>query len=66
MCNKVHPEGWEMFSSRGFPGGAVVKNLPANIGDTGEESSLKPFNVKGYETVHSRNKRNARVFEQGI
>ena len=24
-----------MFSSRGFPGGAVVKNLPANIGDTG-------------------------------
>ena len=24
----------------GFPGGSVVKNLPANTGDTGDESSV--------------------------
>jgi len=24
----------------GFPGGTVVKNLPANAGDTGDESSI--------------------------
>ena len=26
--------------SRAFPGGAVVKNLPANAGDTGSSPSL--------------------------
>ena len=26
--------------SRGFPGGAVVKNLPANAGDTGSSPGL--------------------------
>ena len=32
----MHP-GWrEVFSSWGFPGGSVVKNPPANIGDTGD------------------------------
>ena len=25
---------------RGFPGGAVVENLPANAGDTGSRSGL--------------------------
>ena len=26
--------------TRGFPGGAVVKNLPANAGDTGSSPGL--------------------------
>ena len=26
--------------TRGFPGGSVVKNLPANAGDTGSTSGL--------------------------
>ena len=25
---------------KGFPGGAVVKNLPASAGDTGDEGSI--------------------------
>ena len=28
------------YSSRGFPGGAVVENLPANAGDTGSSPGL--------------------------
>ena len=28
-------EGWIKKEIWGFPGGAVVKNLPANAGDTG-------------------------------
>ena len=27
-----------MYENRGFLGGTVVKNLPANIGDTGDAS----------------------------
>ena len=29
-----------LFKSRGFPGGAVVENLPANAGDTGSSPGL--------------------------
>ena len=25
---------WHLLANRGFPGGAVVKNLPANAGDS--------------------------------
>ena len=32
--------GVERMSDWGFPGGAVVKNLPANAGDTGTIPSL--------------------------
>ena len=28
------------ISARGFPGGAVVENLPANAGDTGSSPGL--------------------------
>ena len=28
------------MQSRGFPGGAVVENLPANAGDTGSSPGL--------------------------
>ena len=30
----------EKASDRGFPGGAVVENLPANAGDTGSSPGL--------------------------
>ena len=30
----------EKETGRGFPGGAVVKNLPANAGDTGSSPGL--------------------------
>ena len=45
--------------SRGFPGGAVVKNLPANAGDTGsipgwedplEEEMATHSNILAWET----------------
>ena len=29
-----------MGASRGFPGGSVVKNPPANLGDTGDVGSI--------------------------
>ena len=29
-----------MFKNQGFPGGAVVENLPANAGDTGSSPGL--------------------------
>ena len=29
-----------MLYSRGFPGGSLVKNLPANAGDTGDVGSI--------------------------
>ena len=28
------------FTSQGFPGGSVVKNPPANAGDTGDSGSI--------------------------
>ena len=31
---------WSRILSRGFPGGAVVENLPANAGDTGSSPGL--------------------------
>ena len=37
---------WRLVFSIGFPGGAVVKNLPANVGDTrnvGSVSGLERF-----------------------
>ena len=37
---KKTPNSKRYMHSRGFPGGAVVKNPPANAGDTG--SSLGP------------------------
>ena len=30
-----HLKPWANYSIRDFPGGTVVKNLPANAGDTG-------------------------------
>ena len=33
--DKVHPSQIRSDTSGGFPGGAVVKNLPVNAGDTG-------------------------------
>ena len=35
----VEPKGQE-YKKRGFPGGAVVENLPANAGDTGSSPGL--------------------------
>ena len=47
MCTHVqthtHKEGGishYKFLGRGFPGGAVVENLPANAGDTGSSPGL--------------------------
>ena len=34
MCCETN----QNYELRGFPGGAVVKNLPANAGDTGSSS----------------------------
>ena len=31
---------FEVYINQGFPGGAVVKNPPANIGDTGSVPGL--------------------------
>jgi len=31
---------WGRGWGRGFPGGTVVKNLPANAGDTGDMGSI--------------------------
>ena len=31
---------WVIKNDEGFPGGAVVKNLPANAGDTGSSPGL--------------------------
>ena len=31
---------WIRIASSGFPGGAVVENLPANAGDTGSSPGL--------------------------
>ena len=31
---------WKVYQSWGFPGGAVVENLPANAGDTGSSPGL--------------------------
>ena len=34
-------ENWKLkMVSQGFPGGAVVENLPANAGDTGSSPGL--------------------------
>ena len=33
-------ENWEKRQIQGFPGGAVVENLPANAGDTGSSPGL--------------------------
>ena len=33
--------------SRGFPGGAVVENPPANAGDTGSSSDLEDPTCRG-------------------
>ena len=32
-------------AQRGFPGGAVVENLPANAGDTGSSPGLGRFHM---------------------
>ena len=32
--------GIELLTKRAFPGGSVVKNLPANAGDTGDSGSV--------------------------
>ena len=34
------PKGNENKKSEGFPGGLAVKNLPANIADTGDKGSI--------------------------
>ena len=36
-ASKIHPEG--------FPGGTVVKNLPANAGDTGSRPGLGGYHM---------------------
>ena len=36
----VHPGGYNKKAIEGFPGGAVVENLPANAGDTGSSPGL--------------------------
>ena len=44
------------FINFGFPGGTVVKNLPANAGDTGDLSSILGLGRSLEEdlTTHSR------------
>ena len=37
---KTAPKNSLLKKSRGFPGGAVVENLPANAGDTGSSPGL--------------------------
>ena len=51
-CNKVNvtlkqvtqilcsPSAYKSYVYRGFPGGAVVENLPANAGDRGSSPGL--------------------------
>ena len=34
------PMSWDKSQAWGFPGGAVVENLPANAGDTGSSPGL--------------------------
>ena len=40
-CRKAEAAriGGEAYKSKGFPGGSVVKNPPANEGDTGDRDS---------------------------
>ena len=41
-CSKPHslPSPFPLTTAMGFPGGSVVKNPPANTGDTGDEVSI--------------------------
>ena len=45
-----------LWSSLGFPGGSVVKNLTTNAGNTGStrESGRSPGEKKGYPLQYSR------------
>ena len=38
--NLIDKTEWNKNKSRGFPGGAVVENLPANAGDRGSSPGL--------------------------
>ena len=42
ICSKLHSltSPFTLTTAMGFPGGSVVKNLPANTGDTGGEVSI--------------------------
>ena len=39
-CDVIPQQNSSQTLSRGFPGGAVVENLPANAGDTGSSPGL--------------------------
>ena len=39
ICHFPHLPG-DNIGTEGFPGGSVVKNLPANAGDSGNEGSI--------------------------
>ena len=39
-CTFCAPENQEIALAWGFPGGAVVESLPANVGDTGSSPGL--------------------------
>ena len=40
------------MANRGFPGGAVVENLPANAGDTGSSPGLGRFHMPRNNWAH--------------
>ena len=43
---------WNKKSLWGFPGGAVVENLPANAGDTGSSPGLGRFHMPRSNWAH--------------
>ena len=43
-----------LYLSKGFPDGTVVKNLPANAGDTGVEGLIPGSGQKMHACMHAR------------
>ena len=44
---------WSKIVAWGFPGGAVVKNLPANAGDTGSSPGPGRSHMPRSSSVHA-------------
>ena len=58
MCNtsttaKFIPKIKKQNTHLGFPSGSVIKNLPANAGDTGLIHDLGRFHMPGGSSAHA-------------
>ena len=53
MCMYLMPQNYTLKNGQGFPGGSVVKSLPANEGDTGSVSGLGGSSMPWSSWVHA-------------